>query len=110
MNRGAQQKSEHSSEITAVQIKMARAALGWGVRDLANAAQVSGDTINRVEGGEKLRPRTLAALREALQAAGAEFLPENGVRLSDQVAPKGGSSRGGTRKPRSAGKSARRAR
>ena len=81
MARTAQGKSEHGSEISVVQIKMARAALGWGVRDIAAAAEVSGDTINRLERGEELRPRTLAAIRSALESAGVEFLPNNGVRL-----------------------------
>ena len=60
--------------------------------------------------------RNLEALQDKMvpfaqaEAAGAEFLPENGVRLSDQVAPKGGSSRGTAKKPRSSGKSTGRAR
>lgn len=62
----------------AVQSKMARAALGWGVRDLAKAAAVSPDTIARLERGETLYPRTLAAIRAALEAAGVEFIAENG--------------------------------
>jgi len=82
----AQPQSEPSSEITAVQVKMARAALGWGVRDLAAAAQISGDTVNRLERGHELRQRTLSAVREAMEKAGVEFLPDNGVRLSRSAA------------------------
>lgn len=67
-----------------VQLKMARAALGWGVRDLASAASVSPDTISRLErGDEKVMPRTVAAIRAALEAAGVEFI-EDGVRLKPQ--------------------------
>ncbi|WP_348525725.1 helix-turn-helix domain-containing protein [Mesorhizobium sp.] len=62
----------------AVQSKMARAAVGWGVRDLAKAAAVSVDTVSRLERGEELQPRTIAAIRAALEAAGVEFIPENG--------------------------------
>ncbi|BBK31505.1 transcriptional regulator [Allostella humosa] len=62
----------------AVQCKMARAALGMGVRDLAAAAAVSPDTIARLERGETLYPRTIAAIRNALEAAGVEFIAENG--------------------------------
>lgn len=73
----------------AVQCKMARAALGWGVRDLAAAAKVSADTVARLERGEELKPRTVEAIRGALEVAGVEFIPENGggagVRL---VSPK----------------------
>lgn len=61
-----------------VQCKMARAALGWGVRDVAAAADVSPDTIARLERGEELRDRTVAAIRSALEAAGVEFIAENG--------------------------------
>jgi transcriptional regulator with XRE-family HTH domain len=62
----------------AVQSRMARAALGWGVRDLATAAKVSPDTIARLERGETLYPRTVDAIRVAIEAAGVEFIPENG--------------------------------
>jgi transcriptional regulator with XRE-family HTH domain len=61
-----------------VQCKMARVALGLGVRELAAAAQVAPDTIARLERGEALKPRTIEAVRAALEAAGIEFIPENG--------------------------------
>lgn len=62
----------------AVQSKMARSAIGWGVRDLAREAGVSVDTVSRFERGDELLPRTVAALQAALEAAGVEFIPENG--------------------------------
>ena len=62
----------------AAQCKMARAALGLGVRELADRAKVSPDTIARLERGEELRERTVDAIRGALEAAGVEFIPENG--------------------------------
>lgn len=61
-----------------VQSRMARAALGWGVRDLAGAAKVSPDTIARLERGESLYARTVEAIRAALEGAGIEFIAENG--------------------------------
>lgn len=61
-----------------VQCKMARAALGLGVRDLAAAADVSPSTITRLEAGEELKGRTVAALQSTLEAAGAIFIDENG--------------------------------
>lgn len=64
--------------IAAVQCKMARAAVGWGVRELAKEAEVSVDTVSRLERGEDLQPRTLSAIRSALEAAGVEFIAENG--------------------------------
>jgi transcriptional regulator with XRE-family HTH domain len=60
------------------QCRMARAALQLGVRDLASMAEVSPTTITRLERGEDLYPRTLAAIRAALEAAGVEFIEENG--------------------------------
>jgi len=68
-------------QLSAVQTKMARAALGWGVRDLAEKAKVAQDTISRLERGEPLRERTSQAIQVAFEAAGVEFLPANGVRL-----------------------------
>jgi transcriptional regulator with XRE-family HTH domain len=61
-----------------VQCKMARAALGLGVRDLAALAAVSPDTVARLERGEELKPRTIDALRAALENAGVVFVDENG--------------------------------
>lgn len=57
---------------------MARAATGLGVRDLARLASVSPDTIARLERGEELRTATVDAIRSALEAAGVQFIPENG--------------------------------
>jgi transcriptional regulator with XRE-family HTH domain len=62
----------------AVQCKMARVALGLGVRELAELADVSPDTIARLERGEILKARTIAAVRATLEEAGVEFIPENG--------------------------------
>lgn len=64
--------------ISAVQSKMARAALGMGIRDLAKAAGVSADTVSRLERGEDLLPRTAETIRRALEEAGVEFIAENG--------------------------------
>lgn len=57
---------------------MARAALELGVRELAEQAKVSTNTVTRFERGEELRERTVDAIRDALEAAGVEFIPENG--------------------------------
>ena len=61
-----------------VQSRMARAALGWGIRELAGSAKVSIDTVARFERGEELKERTVDAIRDALEAAGIEFIDENG--------------------------------
>ena len=71
-----------------VQCRMARAALGWGVRELAAAAKVSTDTVARFERGDELKERTIDALQRALEAAGIEFTngDQPGVRLTKAAA------------------------
>ena len=64
--------------ILPLQCRMARAALGWGVRELAGFAKVSIDTVVRFERGDELKERTVEALQRAFEAAGVEFIPENG--------------------------------
>ncbi|MFC3221325.1 multiprotein-bridging factor 1 family protein [Tianweitania populi] len=64
--------------MNAIQCKMARAALGWGTRDLARNAAVSPDTVARLERGEQLKASTVMALRSVFEAAGVEFIPANG--------------------------------
>ena len=61
-----------------VQIRMARAAVGWGVRELAEKAGVTANTVTRIENGADAKQSTVVALRAALEAAGVEFIPENG--------------------------------
>jgi transcriptional regulator with XRE-family HTH domain len=65
------------------QCKMARTALGLGVRELAELADLSPDTVMRFEAGEELKPRTLQAIRATLEAAGVEFIGGSrpGVRM-----------------------------
>jgi transcriptional regulator with XRE-family HTH domain len=61
-----------------IQCRMARAALGIGVRELAATAKVSVDTVARFERGEALKERTVDALQAALENAGIKFIDENG--------------------------------
>jgi len=75
--------------ISASQSRMARAALNLGVRDVAEAAGVSTNTITRLERGEELLPRTVADIRAAFESAGVIFLDDGqsidggpGVRLT----------------------------
>lgn len=63
------------------QIKAARALLAWSQADLAKASGVSEPTIARLESVDGLlggRSETSAKIRDALQAGGIIFLPENG--------------------------------
>jgi len=57
---------------------MARAALGWTTQDLAREASVGANTINRFEAGQDARISSIDKMRAALEAAGLEFIPENG--------------------------------
>jgi len=69
--------------MNAAQCRMARAALGLGVRELAEKAKVSPSTITRLEAGELLKPRTVEAIQRILEAEGIEFTngKSPGVRL-----------------------------
>jgi transcriptional regulator with XRE-family HTH domain len=61
-----------------VQLKMARAAVGWGVRELAKKAGVTANTVTRIENGADAKQSTMDRLQHALEAAGVEFIQENG--------------------------------
>jgi transcriptional regulator with XRE-family HTH domain len=61
-----------------VQSRMARAALGWTIVDLARAADVSTNTVNRFESGNDARLSSVGKMRSAMEAAGVEFIAENG--------------------------------
>jgi transcriptional regulator with XRE-family HTH domain len=72
--------------ITSEQIRAARALLRWEQRNLAEASGVSLPSIKRLEtspGNLSAQPRTIDALRAALEAAGVEFTngDEPGVKL-----------------------------
>ena len=71
-------KNDSTAILTPTQSKMARAALGLGIRDVAGGLGMSANTISRLERGEELKPETLKAIRAALEAAGVEFIAENG--------------------------------
>ena len=87
-----------------IQCRMARAALGLSIRDLAAAAKVAVDTVVRFERGDELKERTIEALRRALEAAGVEFTNADrpGVLLTKAAAarsPEPASSSKPTRAP-----------
>jgi hypothetical protein len=87
-----QERPDQQSEIIPSQSRMARAALEWGIRDLAKAALVSHDTVVRFERGEELKDRTVDAIREAFERHGVVFIAENGggpgVRLAKRKGKK----------------------
>jgi len=60
--------------LTAIQCKMARVALSWGVRDLAKVADISANTVSRFETGKnEPNPVTLKSIQRAFEAAGVRF-------------------------------------
>ncbi|WP_454268329.1 helix-turn-helix domain-containing protein [Roseovarius sp. MBR-51] len=71
-------KNNRVIKMNDTQCKMARAALGLGVRELASLANVAQATISRLERGEQLKAGTVAAIRTALERAGVEFIAGNG--------------------------------
>ena len=82
--------------LTSAQIRAARAILRWRAEDLARESAVGVATIRRAELAEEITSMTAAnnlAVRRALEAAGVEFIDENGggpgVRLRQRSKPKG---------------------
>jgi ribosome-binding protein aMBF1 (putative translation factor) len=67
--------------VAAFQIRAARAVLGWSAEDLARKSSVSLRTIRRAELADIHTNMTVPneqAIRRALEAAGVEFIDENG--------------------------------
>lgn len=68
-------------KVSIEQVKAARALLGWSQTVLADASGVSLPTIKRLEAGIGAmggRAATVDAIVAALEAAGVEFIAENG--------------------------------
>jgi transcriptional regulator with XRE-family HTH domain len=65
--------------VTSAQVRMARAALNWTVRDLADATGLHRNTVTNLEIGRYAGdPQTLAVIEQVLLNAGIEFIDENG--------------------------------
>jgi transcriptional regulator with XRE-family HTH domain len=65
--------------ITAEQCRAARALLNWSQVHLAEASRVGLSTIGNFEAGRStLMAANLDAVRRAFEAAGLQFIPENG--------------------------------
>ena len=76
--------------LTSAQIRAARALIRWSAQELANKTAVGVTTIRRAEltaSETKLTRVNDQAIRRVLEAAGVEFIDENGggagVRLRD---------------------------
>jgi hypothetical protein len=79
-----------SKSLTSAQIRAARALIRWSAQKLATKTEVGVTTIRRAELTEsetKLTRVNDQAIRRVLEAAGVEFIDENGggpgVRLRD---------------------------
>jgi len=68
----------------AVQLRMARAAIRWGVRELAKKAGVAANTVTRIENGADAKQSTMDKLQRILEEAGIEFTngDQPGLRLT----------------------------
>ena len=69
------------STLTVEQMRMARAALGWSFEIMAEKCGVSARTLRRIESEDGLQKATnanLRLIRETLQAAGIEFIGDEG--------------------------------
>lgn len=64
--------------LTNIQVKMARAALGWGVRELAREAGITPPTVSKFETGGNVTVESLRKMQAALERAGITWVPENG--------------------------------
>lgn len=65
--------------IVSSQIRAARALIGWSQDQLVEASGVPKRTVARLELDQATpQQRTVTAIRAALEAAGVEFIPENG--------------------------------
>jgi transcriptional regulator with XRE-family HTH domain len=83
--------------LTSAQIRAARSLIRWSAEDLARQSSLSVATIRRAELVEDETSMTTAndiAVRRALEAAGVEFIDENGggpgvrLRKSTEAKPK----------------------
>ena len=76
--------------ITAEQCRAARALLNWTQADLAQRVSISSVSIRSFEKGGEMRESNRKLIRFALEAAGVQFIPENGggagVRLAKRRA------------------------
>jgi len=65
--------------ITSAQCRAARGLVGWSQQELAKNAGVGTVAIHQLESGtSQPRRATLDVVRRALEAAGVEFIDENG--------------------------------
>jgi transcriptional regulator with XRE-family HTH domain len=57
---------------------MARAALNWTLKELADRAEINMNTISRYEGGGAMLSDTLEKIEKVFRAEGIVFIDEDG--------------------------------
>jgi hypothetical protein len=73
--------SDDIFHITGSQIRAARALLRWSAEDLAAYSRIGVATIRRAElqdGPLSMTRANVAAIRQAFETAGVQFIPANG--------------------------------
>jgi transcriptional regulator with XRE-family HTH domain len=75
-----QRDQQESGVVTNEQLRAARALLGWSQPELALRAGLSVPTLKRLEGGfgPHVSDEARAKLKRAIEAAGVEFIEEDG--------------------------------
>ena len=76
--------------IRPLHLRMARAALGWSLKELAERAEVNMNTISRYESGSQVMSGTISKIEAVLVREGVIFLDDDGelgpgVRLRRQL-------------------------
>jgi len=76
--------------IRPVHLRMARAALGWSLKELAEKADVNLNTISRYESGSQVMSGTISKIEAVLRKEGIVFFEDEGelgpgVRLKRQL-------------------------
>jgi len=64
--------------LTRDQVRMARTALRWTIKDLAEHAGITPQTVTRFENGANATLDTLERMKAAFERAGVTWVPENG--------------------------------
>lgn len=64
-------------------LAMARAGLGWGIRELADRSGLTPGTISRIENGKEAMAGSLRRIEQTFRDAGADFPDEHTVSVRE---------------------------
>jgi transcriptional regulator with XRE-family HTH domain len=64
--------------MTPMQLRMARAALNWTVRELAARADINKNAVSRYESGQEILSSSVTSMERVLLEAGVQFFDEEG--------------------------------